>query len=153
MIRRADRSGDAVNLHATAFVLGDRGILVSGPSGAGKSLLALTMVAQARAAGVHARLVADDRVLAEVRHGRLIVRVPESIEGLAEARGFGPAAEEHEPAAIIDLEVEMTAGGGTDRYQAGNTVSRLGIEVPLLRLDIGELAGATLAIHAALRRP
>ena len=69
MIRRADRSGDAVNLHATAFVLGDRGILVSGPSGAGKSLLALTMVAQARASGMHARLVADDRVLAEASDG------------------------------------------------------------------------------------
>ena len=153
MIRRADRSGDAVNLHATAFVVGDRGILVSGPSGAGKSLLALTMVAQARASGMHARLVADDRVLAEASDGRLIVRVPESIEGLAETRGFGPTAEEHEPAAIIDLEVEMTTGSATDRYQAGNTVSRLGIEVPLLRLDIGELAGATLAICAALRRP
>ena len=145
----AQRPADAVNLHATALVLGDRGLLVTGASGSGKSLLALTLVEQERAAGRYARLVADDQVFAAKRHGRLVVFAPTPIAGMAETRGFGPSRREYEPASVIDLEVEMAAGR-PERHQAGTLRNRQGIDLPLLTLSIGELAGALLAIRAAL---
>lgn len=148
----AQQPDDAVNLHATAFVLGDRGVLVTGISESGKSLLALTMVEQERAAGRYARLVADDQVFAAKRHGRLVVFTPAAIAGLAEARGFGPSRRDCEPAAIIDLEVEMAAGR-SERHQAGASRNRLGIDLPLLKLSIDDLAGTLLAVRAALEYP
>ena len=50
------------NLHASAVVLGDRGIVIAGESGAGKTQLALELLSHARSFGLFARLVADDQI-------------------------------------------------------------------------------------------
>src|SRR5262249_13034273 len=47
------------------------------------------------------RLVADDRVHLEARHGRLVARRPEALAGLIEVRGLGIRRVPHEPAAVI----------------------------------------------------
>ena len=105
----------AGNIHATAVVLGDRGILIQGDSGSGKSTLALALVTGFVRAGRFARLVADDQVMVEARRGRLLAHTPESIAGLGEIHGLGPRAMEHEGTAVVDLVVsrctESESGG------------------------------------------
>jgi HPr kinase/phosphorylase len=76
-------------VHATALVIDETGILVRGASGAGKTSLALALIARARAEGRFARLVADDRVALQLRHGRIVMRAPAAIAGLVEIRGAG----------------------------------------------------------------
>ena len=78
----------AVNVHATAAVIGTSGFLFVGPSGSGKTMLALSCVAAARHCGLFAALVSDDQVLMSMHNGRAIARRPASIAGLAEIRGF-----------------------------------------------------------------
>jgi hypothetical protein len=150
---RRKRVPDAVNLHATACVLGERGVLITGPSGSGKTLLALSLVERERLAGRFARLVADDQVFATVRSGRIVVFAPAAIEGLAEVRGFGPVGQEYEPAAVIDLEVQLLPDGPAERYQVGKSLCRLGVELPSIFVTNGELEGAIHAVRAALTSP
>ena len=79
-------SGDA-NVHASAVLVGERGVLIRGASGSGKSSLALGLIAADPAA---TWLVADDRVdLARSAGGRLLASVPASLAGLIEIRGQG----------------------------------------------------------------
>ena len=52
----------ADNFHATAVVLGDRGIVIAGEPGMGKTQLALDLISHARTQGRFARLVADDQI-------------------------------------------------------------------------------------------
>jgi hypothetical protein len=97
------------SLHASCVVVGEAGILIRGPSGAGKSALARRLVATARLAGRFARLVADDRVRVESRHGRLVARPVPAIAGLVEVRGHGIVAAAHEPGAVLRLVVDCLA--------------------------------------------
>jgi serine kinase of HPr protein (carbohydrate metabolism regulator) len=95
----------AVNVHATAVVLGTQGFLFVGPSGAGKTMLALSCLAAARNCGLFAALVSDDQVLISMHNGRIIACRPASIAGLAEVRGAGIVAVETIPAAAIDFAI------------------------------------------------
>jgi serine kinase of HPr protein (carbohydrate metabolism regulator) len=80
---------DAVNIHGTAIVVGETGLLFLGPSGVGKSSLAFACIASAKQLGLFASLIADDRVLVSERDGRLVAECPPSIAGLIEIRGTG----------------------------------------------------------------
>lgn len=104
-------------IHATAIVIGEKGLLLRGPSGAGKSGLALTLIAQAQARGDFARLVGDDRIVITRLDGRAIARPHPSISGLIEARGDGVLRLASEPAcvahAIIDV---LPPGTSPTRY-------------------------------------
>ena len=62
------------SLHACALVVGERGMLIRGPSGAGKSTLSLAILSRARASGLFAALVADDRVFLSLASSHLIAR-------------------------------------------------------------------------------
>lgn len=97
----------APTVHATALLLGSTGVLLRGRSGAGKTRLALALVAAETAAGGFARLVADDRVVLAVAHGRLVARPPAALAGLAERRGEGVLAVAHEPAAVLGFVVDL----------------------------------------------
>ena len=100
--------GDApgLGLHATAVVVGDAGVLIRGDSGSGKSTLARALIDAARARGVFARLISDDRVLVSVRHGRLVARVHPRIAGSLEVRGMGIVPVDHAGAAVVRLVVD-----------------------------------------------
>lgn len=76
-------------VHATCLVLGEDGILLRGPAGAGKSGLCLTMLDEADRAGIHARLVGDDRICIGLHHGRIVARPHPALVGLIEIRGAG----------------------------------------------------------------
>ncbi len=104
-------AGNAVHLHATALVLGEKGLLLRGPSGAGKSSLALALIAFFEAKGEFARLVGDDRVRVEAVHGRLVARPHPLIEGVLEVRGLGLSRLPCEPACILHALVDVRLPG------------------------------------------
>ncbi|MDP3895393.1 MAG: HPr kinase/phosphatase C-terminal domain-containing protein [Mesorhizobium sp.] len=145
----APRAG-ATNHHATAIVLGDRGVLITGASGSGKSALALHLIAEWRLAGRFARLVADDQVYMAARADRLVAHAPPTIAGLVEARGHGPAPIDHEPAAVIDLVVDLVAEAEVARLQAGATCAIAGVEAASLHLSCRNVMAASFAVNAAL---
>ena len=99
-------------IHATCLVVGEVGILVRGPSGSGKSTLARRLIETHGSAGGFARLVADDRVVLDVRGGRLIARPDPRLTGLLEIRGLGLMKVVCEPAAVVGLLVDLLAAPG-----------------------------------------
>ena len=72
-------------VHASAVLVGERGVLMRGVSGTGKSLMALAIVERVRRGGGFAALVADDRVWLEVASDRLIARGAPNLAGCASA--------------------------------------------------------------------
>jgi HPr kinase/phosphorylase len=100
---------EAATVHATCVAVAEGGVLITGPSGAGKSALAQTLVAAARREGVFARLVGDDRIRIEGRHGRLVARPVAAVRGLLEVRGVGLLPVEAEGGAVVRLVVELSA--------------------------------------------
>lgn len=100
-------------IHATAVVVGERGLLIRGDSGAGKSALALALLA-CDAPDRQTRLVADDRVEIEVCAGRLIARPHPAIVGLIEQRGVGLLPAPFETAAVVRAVVNLQAKIGRD---------------------------------------
>jgi len=93
-------------VHASCVLVGEAGILIRGPSGSGKSTLAHDLLLQARLAGRLARLVCDDRVALEARHGRVVAHGIPAIAGRLELRGVGLLRVPHEASAVIRLVVD-----------------------------------------------
>ena len=124
-----------LNLHATAIVAGDAGILILGPSGAGKSSLAFSAIELFRLRGRFAALVADDRVWLSAAGGRLVAETPEAIAGLIELRGCGPVRLAHEPRALVDGAVRLVVREDAPRMADADAVETvLGVSLP--RLDL-----------------
>jgi HPr kinase/phosphorylase len=149
--RRA-ASADQSDLHATAVVIGEAGILITGPPGAGKSRLALALIAAAGSAGTFARLVGDDRIGIERRGDRLIARGHPAILGKIERRGHGIHEIPFLAAAVVRLVVSI---GGNPQPpprlpdEADAHVVLAGMRLPFagLRQDAAacDLAAAVLA--------
>jgi HPr kinase/phosphorylase len=138
-------------VHASAVLVGARGVLIRGPAGAGKSQLALALI-QAADTGLlrFARLVGDDRVHLEAHHGRLLVRPTAVLAGLIEVRGLGIRRLEHEPMAVVGLVVDLAAEDAERLPAAGETVL---LGVPLRRLAVASGADALAPVLALLRSP
>jgi len=143
----------ADNFHASAVVLGDRGIVIAGPSGAGKSQLALALIADVLASGRFARLIADDQIFLSAHNGRLICQVPQTIAGLVEVRGLGPRQVVHEPRAPVDLLVRLVERRAAERFPEAATEPLLGCPVRLLSLPVNNPHAAKLAVLAELALP
>lgn len=137
-------------MHATAIVLGERGVLIAGPSGSGKSSLALALVEKFRTAGQFAKLVSDDQVFLSAYQGRLLCHAPSTIAGLVEVRGLGPVPAEHEAAAAVDLLVRLVPAHEVDRLPEGTSELLLGCMVPRVMLAEREIIAAVPAILASL---
>lgn len=140
---------EALNIHATAIVVGRTGLLFSGPSGWGKSMLAFTCMTEARRLGLFTALVADDQVLLSGEAGTVIATCPPSIAGLIELRGTGIVRQDHIPSAAMHYAVlPGSASGETRLPPEGETVSlAAGFSLPALRLLTG--VSAPLAILMA----
>lgn len=137
------------HLHATALLLGERGVLIQGTSGSGKSTLALALVHKSRLAGRFARIVSDDQLALRARDGRLIASAPQTISGLVEVHGLRPTPVCHESRAVIDLVVRLVDAKSAPRYQDGNLVLE-GCLLPVLDLSSRNVEAAAIAIHAWL---
>lgn len=142
-----DRAPDGgATIHAGAVLVGAKAVLVRGPSGSGKSHL-IWSVLQAAAAGTlpFARLVGDDRVRLEPRHGRLLVRPAPALHGLIELRGLGIRRLPYEPVAAVGVVVTLGAAAeAAPRLPEHPTTVRLeGVELPHLPCPPG---GAALSL-------
>ena len=125
-------------IHATCVLLGEAGILIRGPSGSGKSTLAGNLMDDARRAGRLARLVCDDRVAIEARHGRLVVRAVPAIAGRLELRGVGLMRVAHETAAVVRLVVDCGAEPAARLPgEAETRVELCGVSLPRLAQPLG----------------
>jgi serine kinase of HPr protein (carbohydrate metabolism regulator) len=126
-------------LHASAVLVGAKAVLIRGPSGAGKSRLACALVEAGRNGALpFARLVADDRVLVEVQHGRLLLRPAPSLAGLIEVRGLGIRKVEHEPVAAVGLVVDLAAADAARLPEPAVAETRIsGILLPRLAVAPG----------------
>lgn len=122
------------NIHGTAILIGDRGLLITGPSGAGKTTLALALLDHYRIRGLFSRLVGDDQLFAAAHDGRLVCHAPASIAGLAEVHGIGPRPLAFEPAAVIDLVVRLVEPADLGRLQDDSAETIQGCR--LARIDV-----------------
>lgn len=141
------------NLHATVVIVGDRGILIRGPSGSGKTTLALALIAMARSAGRFARLVADDQAFVSAGGGRLLCHAPLPIAGLVEVYGRVPQPISHEPAAVIDLVVDLVDTAAAPRFAEASRVEVGGLRLPILTLAGHNANGALAALASHLALP
>lgn len=134
------------SLHASLIVLGEKGVLLFGSSGAGKSALALALLARAEAAGRHARLVGDDRVIVHVAGGRLVGHGHPAVRGMIEARGTGLLARESATEAVIAAVVTLEADPERLPPEAAGQRVVLGVALPqmILRADRDLAAKADL---------
>ncbi len=122
------------------MLVGEAGILIRGPSGSGKSALARALLHEARLAGRLARLVCDDRVAIEARHGRLVARGLPSIAGRLELRGVGLVGVDHEASVVVRLVVDCRPDRASRLPEPCETrVALCGLSLPRLaqRLETG----------------
>lgn len=143
---------ERVNLHATTVVLDGYGVLIFGQSGSGKTALAMTLIERFQAAGNFASLVADDRIWLTSVNGRLIATAPDTIAGLSEMRGFGPAYMRHEPQAVIDLVVALDDASVAPRHRGDESETILGTILPKLVLASRDAAASARAVQAWIRK-
>ncbi len=140
----------AANIHATALVCGDTGLLLRGESGSGKSALALRLIDRMARAGRHGALVSDDRVLLDAVGGRLVASAPDAIRGLADLRGFGILPVACTGSAVIDLVADF---GTVERMPEAGICTIAGVACRALRLPAGDVSAALQIVDAALRLP
>ncbi|MEP9387066.1 HPr kinase/phosphorylase [Mesorhizobium sp. KR9-304] len=143
----------ANNFHATAVVLGDRGVVIAGETGMGKTQLALDLISRVRTQGMFARLVADDQILLSAHGGRLVCTAPAAIAGLVEIRGLGPSPLAHLARAPVDLVVRLVERRAAERFPQAEAELLLGCAVPLLRLAADDRRAALTAVMARLSLP
>ena len=150
-------------IHASALVIGEKGVLIRGASGAGKSALALALIEAARGASLFARLIGDDRVLLSRAGPHVVARPHPAIAGLIEKRGQGLASVKHEPGALLSCVIDLIAQGahGADvppRMPAAQDLIAIieSVELPRLMLPAGlasvDAARRALAFIAQLAR-
>lgn len=141
-----------MNIHGTAILIGDRGVLITGPSGSGKSSLALALIECFLLRGQFAVLVGDDQLFVAGHKGRLVCRVPPAIAGLVEVPGLGPKPVLYEPSAALDLVVRLVPAGAMQRMPEEASLSIEGCSLPVLSLAQRNIAAALPAIVAGLKR-
>lgn len=101
----------AVNIHASAVVVGEAGVVIRGRSGRGKSALALALIDIANTHGLFGRLVGDDRILVRACGGRILLSGAPNTLSLIERRGIGLETVPFEPAAVARLVVDILDEG------------------------------------------
>jgi len=134
-----------LTIHASCVALGGGAVLLRGPSGAGKSDLALRLI------DAGARLVADDRPRLQRQGAALIASAPDSILGLLEVRGLGPAEYPAAAPTPVHLIVDLVPRELVPRLPEPRFETLLNIALPCLALD-AFAASAPAKVKLALRR-
>jgi serine kinase of HPr protein (carbohydrate metabolism regulator) len=129
-------SATPVNIHATAIIVGQTGLLFVGPSGWGKSMLAFACLTEAQRIGVGAALVADDQVMISRRDGAVIATCPSAIAGMIELRGTGIVRISHVNETRMHYAIVPASASGEDRLPPEDEMLSVaqGIELPAIRL-------------------
>jgi serine kinase of HPr protein (carbohydrate metabolism regulator) len=137
-------------VHATAVLVGDRGILISGPSGSGKSSIASELLRRAVGRGVFAALICDDQCLLQATSGRLVCAAPASLQGGLEVRGSGLHTVDFETCGVIHLAVELTKSEQAIRFANDAMILLEGVAIPHLILPERKAGAACRAVEARL---
>jgi serine kinase of HPr protein (carbohydrate metabolism regulator) len=125
------------SIHASAVLVGAKAALIQGASGSGKSSLAAALLSAGESGQLRfARLIADDRVLLEVRSGRLLARAVPLLAGLLEIRGAGIQTVAYEPVGQVALVVSL-GDPAAQRAPVKNEIEIDGIKLPFLPLPQG----------------
>jgi hypothetical protein len=128
-------------IHASAVLAGPKAVLIRGASGSGKSRLAFALIEAGRTGALpFARLIGDDRVHVEARHGRLLVRPAQELAGLIEIRGLGIRRLPFEPLAVAGLVVDLGAPGARLPSPEEAMVTVQGITLPRLAVAAADEA-------------
>ncbi|MBY0613643.1 MAG: hypothetical protein K2P80_15815 [Beijerinckiaceae bacterium] len=135
-------TAEEANIHATALVCGEAGLLLRGRAGAGKSSLALDLISEAGREGLFARLVADDRVLLGRAGGRLVARPHPSIAGLVEVRSLGIERRPFEGRCVVRMLIDL--GDDHERLPEKREIEILGIKIYHLAMQHGAIAPARI---------
>jgi HPr kinase/phosphorylase len=134
---------DAILVHATAVAIGGRAVLLRGPSGSGKSDLALRLI------DAGARLVADDQSRLWRDGDTILVRAPQPIAGLIEARGVGIVKLDPLPVARLALIADLVAPQHIERLPESGSETIFGLAIPLVAIAPFE-ASAPAKLRLAL---
>jgi HPr kinase/phosphorylase len=148
---RPAANAEKSQLHASAVVIAEAGVLIRGPSGAGKSSLAFALITAAEDAGLFARLVGDDRIGIESRGGRLIAYGHPMILGKIERRGQGIFEIPFLPAAVVRLVIGFGGEDELPRYPKPDHdhIELAGVTLPFFRVrQDAAAAGLALAVLA-----
>jgi len=135
-------NAERFNLHATAIVVDNTGILFTGPSGSGKSELAFSFLTEAQRCGLPAALIADDQIFVYRDGENIIAERPEAIAGLLELRGSGIVNVNSVPSAGLNFAVTTVLSPENPRLPEDDEVLLLpcGGHLPLLRIPLSSLA-------------
>jgi len=136
-------SGETLLVHATTVAIGDHAVLLRGPSGSGKSDLALRLI------DAGARLVADDQSQLWRDGDAILVRAPEPIVGLIEARGVGIMKVDPLPVARLTLIADLIAPERVERLPEPSSETIFGLAIPVVALAPFE-ASAAIKLRLAL---
>lgn len=163
-MRAATEANLTPNHHASAVLLGERGVLIEGRSGSGKTSLCHGLIDHFKTMGKPAFWISDDQVLLSLNQGRLRVTAPQAIAGKAELYGHGIVDVAYKPEAFIDLLVRLVPDECLERmpdrrlaeFRDGENRTGLPlIEVPerhenqavrLVAAKLAELQGSSTAI-------
>ena len=131
-------SDKRVNLHATAIVVDETGILFVGPSGSGKSELAFSFLIEAQRCGLNHALVADDQIFISIRDGQIIAERPQTISGLIELRGSGIITMTSVADTALHYAVTTVLSSESPRLPPEDEIFPLpcGGQLPLLRIPL-----------------
>ncbi len=141
MMSKKQTDNNSSNIHGSAVVVGETGVLIIGPSGSGKSRLAMNFIQSARAVGTYAALVGDDQLWLHHCNGRTIATVPRATRGLIEVRGSAILSTPYQHRAVIHVVVRLPGAGEGDRLPAAdNQFAGPGDTfLPLLQIVPGQL--------------
>jgi HPr kinase/phosphorylase len=126
------------NIHASAVVVGEAGILIRGRSGRGKSALALALIALACERGSFARLVGDDVVIAHRYGDKVLISGASAVRGLVERRGLGLVKSPYEACVVARFVIDLLDDGAVATRMPEAREARvgvLGVELPRLSFD------------------
>ncbi len=134
-------NAERFNLHATAIVVQNTGILFTGPSGSGKSELAFSFLTEAERCGLPAALIADDQIFVYREGETIIAERPEAIAGLLELRGSGIVSLKSIARAPLYFAVTTVVSPENPRLPEDNEMLSLpcGGQLPLLRIPLSSV--------------
>jgi serine kinase of HPr protein (carbohydrate metabolism regulator) len=129
-------SAERTNIHASAILVGQTGLLFVGPSGSGKSELAFSFLTEAQRCGLSVALISDDQVFITLRNGIVIAERPEPIKGLLELRGSGIISMNSVAEAPMHYAITSVLHPESPRLPPENEMMELvgGARLPLLRI-------------------